>query len=601
MATLDPCLRYIKSLREPGDWERLAKYSTVSVVSTDPQIANIMLEIADDVDDVPDAVMALGFKPRTRAGRVFTGDCPLDAIGQLEGMKGLQRAEASRALRNELNVALDEARGITRMSGKPFTLDKNGLTGRGVIVGVIDTGIDYAHGSFRNPDGSSRILAIWDQGAKVKGGRPPGFNYGVEYTKEIIDRALATNAPLAKVDHRDRAPFHGTHVAGIAAGNGEPLVTTNGARRRFSGVAPQASLIVVANTRSETNDPGTVGDSADTLDAIAYILRKAEQMRRPVVINLSLGDNIGPHDGTSLLEVGIANLVKGPGRVLVKSAGNEGNTRHHAEGELIDGAHHDVRFKVPDKESEVIIDVWFSGSSPFGLRIIPPDGRRHREFFAPFERNDLPLTVTTTAFVDAQTTDPVNGHHHTFVVLQSKTEVDPGVWTLRLTGVGRWHAWIQRNSGAGFEQSTNSMTTSIPAASAAVICVGSYVSDDRYTKQDQGELSAFSGRGPTRDGRRVPTLVAPGQEVTSAQPGDRFAAMKGTSMAAAMVTGTVARMLEVHPESTGAEIRECLERSARSDEFTGEVPNDDWGAGKLDIQAACQEIKRRKRRRDGRL
>jgi subtilisin family serine protease len=173
--------------------------------------------------------------------------------------------------------------------------------------------------------------------------------------------------------------------------------------------------------------------------------------------------------------------------------------------------------------------------------------------------------------------------------------VDPGVWTLRLTGVGRWHAWIQRNAAAGFEQSTNTMTTSIPAASDKLICVGSYVSDDRFTKEERGQLSAFSGRGPTRDGRRVPTLTAPGHDVTSAQPGDRFAAMKGTSMAAAMVTGTVARMLELRPESTGAEIRECLEQTARQDGFTGTVPNNDWGAGKLDIKAACQEIKRKSR------
>jgi subtilisin family serine protease len=139
------------------------------------------------------------------------------------------------------------------------------------------------------------------------------------------------------------------------------------------------------------------------------------------------------------------------------------------------------------------------------------------------------------------------------------------------------------------------MTTSIPAASDALICVGSYISDERYTKEERGQLSAFSGRGPTRDGRRVPTLAAPGHDVTSAQPGDRFAAMKGTSMAAAMVTGTVARMLELRPESTGAEIRECLEQTARRDPFTGMVPNNDWGAGKLDIKAACQEIRRKTR------
>jgi subtilisin family serine protease len=604
MAILDPYLRYIACPKRPRNWKRLARKSAVSIVSTEPKVANIMLEIADDIDDIPAEVKALGFKKRTQAGKVFTGDCPFDAIRQLEGKPGLKRAEASRALRNELNIALDEAQGVlpTAEPGK-FGFEENDPAGRGVIVGVVDTGIDYTHQSFRNPDGSSRILAIWDQGASPRPGEAPptGFNYGVEYTKQMIDLALATNTPLDHVSHADRAPFHGTHVAGIAAGNGEPVVTTLLKERRYTGVAPRADLIVVANTRSQTNDPGTIGDSADTLDAIAYILGKAKEPWRPVVVNLSLGDNIGPHDGTSLLEVGIANLMTGPGRVLVKSAGNEGNTRHHAEGDLIDGAYHEVRFNVPKGEPEVLIDVWFAGSSQFGVRIKPPNGDWTREFVAPFEVNLL-LTDTTVAFVDAQTKDAVNGHHHTFFVLQPTTAdtdsghdmdsvVDDGVWTLRLTGVGRWHAWIQRNSAAGFEQSTNTMTTSIPAASDALICVGSYVSDARFAKEGQGQLSAFSGRGPTRDGRRVPTLVAPGHDVTSAQPGDRFAAMKGTSMAAAMVTGTVARMLELRPESTGAKVRDCLEQTARRDEFTGKLPNNDWGAGKLDIKAACEQIK----------
>jgi subtilisin family serine protease len=595
MARVDPGLKFLAAM--PGDVpRRVARRSTFAVTDVAPErsTANIMIEIDEGLADIPDEVRQLGFVPRTRAGTVFTGDMPRAAVMRLEGIAGLKRAEASRRLRNELTVAVLEARGLVSTATGGTATD-----GAGVIVGIIDTGIDFRHPTFLNPDGSSRILAIWDQALtpeQTGETSPRGFNYGVEYTKAIIDAALRGGGG---VRHTDPAPFHGTHVASIAAGTGGPTAG-GGVERRFSGIAPGADLVVVANTRSRAQDPGTVGDSADTLDAIAYILRRAARPRRPVVINLSLGDNIGPHDGTSLLEVGIANLVEGRGRVLVKSAGNEAGTRHHADGTLIEGAHQDVRVEVPKDEEEVIVDIWFSGSATPGLKITAPSGAASAQIFAPSER-DVRLGQDTMVFVDAETSDPGNGHPRAFVVLRARDGafVEPGGWTFQLTGAGRWHAWIQRNSDAGFQQSTSSMTVSIPAASDAVICVGSYVSDDRYTWGERGSLSEFSGRGPTRDGRRVPTLVAPGEEVTSAQTDGRFAAASGTSMSAAIVTGAVARLLQLKPSSTAAQIRDCLVRTARRDEFTGSAVNDEWGAGKLDIEAACRDISRSSRGRGG--
>jgi subtilisin family serine protease len=595
MARLDPALRFLAA-RPGAPLRRFGRRSMFAKVAPERPTANIMLEIEEGLRDVPDEVRTLGFTPRTRAGTVFTGDIPRDAIRRLEDVPGLKRAEASRALRNELTFAVPEARGGT--SDGMATGD--GAIGEGVIVGLIDTGIDFRHPSFLRKDGSSRILAIWDQALTPQHdgeAHPRGFTYGVEYTKDRIDAALRGGAD---VRHADPAPFHGTHVASIAAGTGEPVSISGGVERRFRGIAPGADLVIVANTRSRADDPGTVGDSADTLDAIAYVLRWAARPRRPVVINLSLGDNIGPHDGTSLLEVGIANLIEGRGRVLVKSAGNEADTRHHADGTLVEGVRQEVRVEVPDGEEEVVVDFWFSGRVPPGLQIVAPSGAVSPLSIAPAER-DVELGTGTSVFVDAEASDPGNGHPRTFVVLRSKEGafVEKGTWVFRLTGTGHWHAWIQRNSDAGFPQSTSAMTASVPAASEAVICVGSYISDDRYTWGESGELSDFSGRGPTRDGRRLPTLVAPGEEVTSAQSDRRFAAASGTSMAAAVVTGAVARLLQLKPSSTAAQIRDCLVRTARRDELTGASPNDEWGAGKLDIEAACRDIARSARRRNG--
>src|SRR5262249_51780567 len=180
----------------------------------------------------------------------------------------------------------------------------------------IDSGIDFRHPSFRNADGTSRILAIWDQNLKRGDGErsPEPYKYGVVYLQDEITDAIRSERPRVNVRHLDHGPFHGTRVAGIAAGSGDPAKASDD-EVKYVGVAPGADLIVVANTRGEDRNPGTLGDSADTFDAVKFILDFAAGVGKPVVINHSHGDNIGPHDGTSLLEVGIDQLIAGPGKV----------------------------------------------------------------------------------------------------------------------------------------------------------------------------------------------------------------------------------------------------------------------------------------------
>ena len=548
---------------------------------------NVMVEI--ERSGIPRDLLALGFVPRTRAGSVLTGDVPLGVIAQLEKVRGLKRAEQSRILRRELDVACVEARADLVHNGSPAR------RGAGVIVGIIDRGIDYQHQSFRNADGTSRILAIWDQGLEPTANEssPARFGYGVEYKKTAIDAALRSTNPGKGVRHADHAPFHGTHVAGIAAGGGQPSVSPSGPR--FVGVAPEAELIVVANTRGQKNDPGTLGDSADTLDAVRYILEIARRRRKPVVINLSEGDNIGPHDGSSLLEVGIANLIKGPGRALVKSAGNGGDAEHHATGTLAAGDLQNVQIEVPPGESEVMVDIWYGRGDRLSLQIAPPDrGAASTRTFEPCSHESVTLSNGNTVFVDADVKDPGNHQNRIFVLLGkgSGTEVQPGAWSFQLRGHGKWHAWIQLTSHAVFKEPFVSADTtiSIPGSSTAVISVGAYISNALFSLGVEGELADVSSRGPTRDGRLAPTLSAPGVEITAPQPGDRFAAVGGTSMSAAMVSGAVALMFEVKPRSTARKIKEVLEQTARRDAQTGKKPSDAWGAGKLDIAAAVRTI-----------
>lgn len=592
MAKLDPGLKYLLSAA-PADMAAIALESAFGVEMRDsqPAIVNVLVEMEGDIG----ALESVGLRVRTRAGSILTGEIPVDRIQALNEVPGLRRAEVSRVLGRDLNLALPAAN-VTPVHGGPPPRG-----GAGVIVGIIDSGIDYQHPAFRRADGSTRILAIWDQRLQPVAGehRPTGFTFGVEYQAADIDAALASAVPLTLVRHKDlRIPndgFHGTHVAGIAAGNGRPF-SAGQASGVFVGVAPDADIAVVANTRGRAQNERGLGDSADTLDAVQYILNLAAAHGRPVVINQSQGDNVGPHDGTSLLEVGIANLMGGPGRVVVKSAGNEGELNRHAQGRLTPGASQKVKVRVPDDVTQVVVDLWYPGSDRISLTISPPNGAQSA-VVSPSNSLTLALSNGNSAFVDSDLNDPGNHDNRIFVVLQfgSDTTVERGDWTLTLTGTtivnGQWHAWIQRNSFSEFRAPfvNRASTISVPGSSVGVITVGSFVSNGSSTGSTVGSLSVFSSRGPTRDGRRAPTLAAPGEELTAPQSQSSagfFGPMQGTSMASPMVTGTVALMLEQKPSATLAQIRQCLESAAVLDADTGPAAGNDWGAGKLDAAAA---------------
>jgi subtilisin family serine protease len=591
MAKLDPGLKYLAAA-SPDALGDLAAESAFGVDATTvgQPMARVLVETGEGTGE---GLAALGFIPRTQAGAVLTGDLPIDRIPDLESVPGLIRAEVSRVLAPELDRALPASQVDAVHAGPPPR------GGAGVLVGIIDSGIDYLHEGFLNADGSgTRILRIWDQRLLPKTGEhnPAGFNFGVEYTQADINAALALPNPLVKVRHLDIPPFHGTHVSGITAGNGQP-VSASGGQVQFLGVAPEAELIVVANTRGRAQNERGLGDSADTLDAVNYILARASELGRPVAINQSQGDNIGPHDGTSLLEVGIASLIAGPSRVLVKSAGNEGRNNRHAQGALAANQTQDVKVAVGANMPSIVIDFWYPGADRIGLAITPPGaGAVKTPVMLPLFSNTVVLSNGNTAFVDADLNDPGNHDNRTFVVLEpgSGLTVQGGIWTFHLSGAsiadGRWHAWIQRNTVAQFQAPfvSRASTISIPGTSTAVITAGSFVSNGASTGSINGALSDFSSRGPTRDGRQAPTLAAPGEELTSCLPAAQgsFGGMSGTSMAAPMVTGVAALMLEKTPLATAVDIRACLEQSAVLDADTGPAPGNDWGAGKLDAQGA---------------
>lgn len=544
-----------------------------------------------------EALAKAGLSIRSELGDVFTGTIRLDRLEKLSKVEGVELIEGARTLTPELDLAIVDTRVNLVHAGPP------GRRGSGVIIGVVDSGIDFTHPAFRNPDGTSRILFIWDQTLTRTGSEtsPGPFGYGVEYSRAQINAALASANPFSLVRHQVGAGSHGTHVAGIAAGNGRGASATQ-SEFRFMGVAPEADIIVV---RVGGGGGEGLGTSANALDAVNYCYQKSGGLARPCAVNMSLGDNLGPHDGTSLLERGLDNLLGGAGRAFVKSAGNAGSLGQHAGGTVAHGATVDISFNMPAGRANETIDVWYPGGSNLRAQIIDPAGNST----GLVNPGTTPVNVTLagggTVRIDHRNNDAFNGDKRIFITMTrgSGAQIRTGTWRLRLVSVssgggGRFDAWIQRPpSGIAAvtflaPHQSNDRTISTPGTARKVITAANYAA----RAPGVGSLAASSSRGPTRDGRAAPTIGAPGSNVFSASSqfgsGNPYIAMSGTSMAAPHVAGVIALMFQKNPGRTQEQIRDCLTNTARSDGFTGPVPNTGWGAGKIDAKAAVDCVPR---------
>ncbi|MGQ9699231.1 MAG: S8 family peptidase, partial [Armatimonadota bacterium] len=515
-------------------------------------------------------------------------DLPLDQAEAVASLPSVLYLEAAKRARPRLDVSVPEI-GADRAS------EEYGATGRGVIVGIVDTGIDVLHPDFIRPDGTSRVLYLWDQNA-VSGTSPAGFGYGREYTATDIAVALRTPS-LRPRDAGSESPGHGTHVCGIAAGNGR-------ASGRYVGVAPEADLIVVAT------------DFEHSLDANRYILAKAEELKRPVVINLSWGSHYGPHDGTDLETSGLNALVGPgkPGRAITVAAGNEGEDEIHVSGAVSLDKSAEFSAYTPLGTSLVEIDIWHDSRDTFLTSV----GYRQSSgavasvlsaTTGTVRRKSITSGVFAGAVVtiDCAEAPYINNTTLSHVMVDvdlSQTDYGgrpnaPWVITLQKvagTGSGEFHAWLSSEDGQYFtarmgEVPGNSeLTITDQACAPNLISVGSYVTRTRWTNIDghlvdygvpgypPGSMSYFTSRGPTRDGRLKPDLVAPGEWIASAMSGDALVTrseratvtedgmhwyMQGTSMSSPHVAGVIALMFQLNPNLDASEIRSILRDTAR--------------------------------------
>lgn len=603
MGRLDPRLQLL--LEDEAD--ESAAFETLTVPSEavpsniagpallEPEV-NILLWFKNSLEPA----VTKGFQPTTVAGDVAVGRAPLGRLKGIAALESVVSIEMSRPLVEELNRSAIAAR-IHELHA--FTPPRRGA---GVIVGIIDSGIDFRHGCFRTRTGETRILALWDQMLDPKdGGSPPaGRAFGVEYLREDIDEALRLADPFVRVRHRDRRR-HGTHVAGIAVGNGLPAgraVNLEGTEIEaerpggtYVGVAPEADIIIVA-----INPAGEAGESTAAINALTYLLEKAEQLGKPIVINMSQGDYVGPHDGTSLLERAIDNMLGKPGRILVKAAGNGRGVGLHAAAAVKQDETLALPFNVPaSHRRDDTLDIWYARGDLFDVAVQPPGGAPTAVVAPDSGKHRMPLSNQNLVEIVSLTDDPANGDNNIHIHLQRHTAaaIEEGPWEILLTGRavsdGRFHAWLDISPDPHTEFTahlSDECTISTPGTARKVITVGSYIT--RFPI-DLERLAPTSSAGPTRDGRPAPDLVAPGVGIISArrdpENGGQYLLLDGTSAAAPHVAGTVALLLERDPTLTPDRVRALLRRHARPDKFTDAEPSS-AGAGKLDALASFKGL-----------
>lgn len=500
-----------------------------------------------------------------------------------------------------------------------------GVTGAGTIVAILDRGIDYEHPDFRNPDGSTRLLYIFDMLDDSGAGDPDNpYGVGTIYTRTEIDSALASGIRLATRD----AVGHGTATAGIAAGNG---AASNG---RFAGMAPGASLIAVKITSEGA--PAHDGEPAEAPFynpayipiGIDFVLDKAAEAAMPVVMLANFGSIGGPMDGTSSLSRAIETRFGTgfPGRVFISGSSDDGGMPNHAAGTVPSGQSIDL---VVSKTSGFLrLDLWYGGDDRFDVEIITPTGT-----FGPY------AAPAANGQRDTRTTGEFTYYHNGsdvdfYGALNGKREImvdftgPAGTYTLRLSGAvvngGRFQASL--NPSRIFAGGDNRfLTFAVPghtiwdlAAAPSNITPNSYVLRPEWTDIDgftrtfpgndagQGALWTGSGIGPTFDDRIGITVSAPGNSNIAAygqrsyfntlrfnriaEGGGYYGILGAVSGAAPVLTGIVALMLEADSSLDAAMVADILQRTARSDAFTGATPNPAWGYGKVDAVAAVADV-----------
>lgn len=495
---------------------------------------------------------------------------------RLEALAGIEAVEYIEKPKR-LFFQVENGRRVSCMTSVQIRPPK--LYGTGVLVAIIDSGIDYANLDFRNADGTTRIYSLWDQ--TIPGNPPEGYVQGTEYTQEKINEALQQENRTERmkiVPSEDRSG-HGTAVAGIAAGNGRG---SKGAR--YQGVASESGILVVKlGTPREEGFPRTT----ELMQAIDYVVKKAQRAGRPVAIDISFGNTYGSHTGTSLLERFIADIANLWKSVICIGMGNEGASAGHTAGILKENTEERIPLAVQMKETAINVQIWKSYHDIVDISLISPAG---------VQIGPIPEVIGTQRFVVGDTEillyygepSPFHVSQEIFIeFLPKDSYITPGIWQFVLTPrkivTGEYDLWLPSenvlNRGTAFRYPTERGTLTIPSTSQRVISVGAY---DSLTFA----YADFSGRGGL-EGESKPDLVAPGVDITAPTPSGIYQTFTGTSFATPFVSGAAALMMEWgivrgnDPYLYGEKVKAYLRRGARPLPGFTEYPNPQVGYGAL--------------------
>lgn len=461
------------------------------------------------------------------------------------------------------------------------------LRGKGTLIGIVDSGIDYENAEFRNEDGTTRIVSLWDQ--SVNGRPPAGYLAGTEYTREQIDAALATEDKEVRrqMVKTSDVSGHGTAVAGIAAGNGR-----GSEGRRFRGAAPEAELIIV---KMGAPREGGFPRTTELMRGVDYIVRKAVELRRPVAINISFGNTYGSHDGTSLVERFLNDIADMWKNVIFIGSGNEGASAGHVSGKVRRQISETVELAVQQREPALSIQIWKSYVDEMGVSVISPSGRQAGPFYE-FLGAQRYILGDTELLIYYGEPKPYSVKQEIYLsLLPGKQYIESGVWKIVLTPGrivdGEYQMWLPTqtslNMGTAFLQPNSMSTLTIPSTASLAVTVAAY---DARTFS----YADFSGRGPAGmyEGENVlkPDIAAPGVRVTAPVPGGGYQSFSGTSFAAPFVTGSAALLMEWgivrgnDPYLYGEKVKAYLRKGAKQLAGYERWPNALLGYGALCVR-----------------
>lgn len=477
-----------------------------------------------------------------------------------------------------------EASGISRLRRLP----NFNLQGQGVLIGIIDTGIDYTNPAFIKKDGTTKIAVIWDQ--TIEGSnRPKSAAFGNQYPADDINRALKSSNPFDIVPSKDDNG-HGTMLAGIAAGSDIP-------EKDFSGVAPDSELVVVKlkQAKQVLRDffliPPNVPcfQENDIMWASSYIVDMARSLHRPVAVCIGLGSSQEGHDGLGPVSSLLTTLGDFPGIVVITAAGNEGNTRRHFYSEIDPNVGNStIELNIAEEEQGFSMEIWGQAPNTYSIDILSPTGeyipripealRVSREISFVFEK--------TVIDVDYQMVEATTGDQLILLRFHNPTA---GIWTLKVYGKGDFqgnvHSWLPSDAfitdNTYFVQSDPYTTITSPGNAIVPITVTAY-------NPDNNNLYQRSSRGYSRIGTIKPEIAAPGVNITAPTINQGFTQMTGTSAAAAHTTGAAALILEwgiVRGNYKGLDsvgVKKFMIRGAETNPNLV-YPNRDWGFGILDV------------------